>query len=281
MCRRKKNSYSSARRGKAKTTRQLGANSQDSNSAPAPKRPKSTPEESAVAQEPHANRGDDGSQRSRIDRSRVRQYNASDEGQHEEGSEERRESLDAIFNAAIGKEFDDHGSLESVELNGQSAQMFMVGEGAVLFHGASKVFNAFKPGGQIYLSNYDTAQRYGNGSIMIVKITERLKLIDLSNEDTVRGLLRSNDDDELRAHLQKVTGLSIDAEGMISGTFKKGTVAKSDNFLCAWARDGANCHGFVRFPVNGKGFPEVAINDTSKCAILGYWKNAKLFPSRA
>lgn len=175
------------------------------------------------------------------------------------------------FNGALGKDIE--GERKTVKLNGVKARELRATEGQILFHGTKKSFKQLAEG-QIYLSDFNTAASNGE-FVMILEISTELELLDLSDESTVEGILLTQDDSELHEALLKTTGLHVD-EGKVTGSFRKGTVGRYDNFLCAWTKEGADCDGFVRFPVSKKGFPEIAVHAVEKLRVLGYSKNGKL-----
>lgn len=190
---------------------------------------------------------------------------------HEPGADEPKLSLKDRFNDSLGADI--QGNSIDQPINGQPAKMYQVSPGQILFHGTSKAFKTFKSGGQLYMSVFGYASSLGD-IVMIVEIDQPLRLLDLSNEATVKAILLTEDDAALHDALEGTTGLHVEG-GTVQGTFRKGTVGKLDNFLCDWTK-GRNYDGFIRLPVGGKGFPEIAVHAMDKLRLLGNWKGGKI-----
>jgi len=160
------------------------------------------------------------------------------------------------------------GKIHDGQVYGKSVKFFQPQEGQIVFHGTRSRFKKLKEG-QIYLSDFDTALRNSSGRfVMLIEITEPLRLIDLSHEATVRTLLLLNETEAIHQSLGETTGLwRVGNE--VEGTFRKGTVGKEDNHLCAWTEH-VGYDGFARFPVNKKGFPEIAVHAINPLRVLGH-----------
>lgn len=183
---------------------------------------------------------------------------------------EPQPSLSDRFQAAVGTGLP--GSHVDEQLNGQTVKAYQISQNELLFHGTKKAFTELRPG-QIFLSVFETAQRYGT-TILIVEMTANLRLLDLSDEATVKAILLTEDPEaeaDLHDALFDTTSLYRE-DDEVKGTFRKGTVGKQDNFLCQWTEK-KGYDGFVRLPVEGKGFPEISVHAMQKLRVLGHRNN--------